>query len=91
MTCAYGLLVAIGVSMGVSGAGINPAVCFGINLMATLFFDIPDAMEFKFIWIYFVGPILGGLLAGAVYQMLHYNTCSTVRGLNNEFGIETTN
>jgi len=46
---------------GLSGCALNPA----IGLLATMTPDAPD------VWIYFLGPLLGGGLAGGLFQLTH--------------------
>ena len=66
----YGLCIGLTISIGilavgsVSGAALNPARWFGAALVNG---------EFSDFWIWIVGPILGGVLAGLVQQnfMLH--------------------
>ena len=49
---------------GVTGAAMNPARAFGPALVS---------MDFANQWVYWVGPILGGLLAGLFYSKVMMN------------------
>ena len=61
--------VAIGFTLGfnvilggsISGGSLNPARSFGPALM----------LDFDYQWIYWIAPILGGLIAAGVYKGLH--------------------
>jgi aquaporin Z len=66
MTVAVG---AIGANMNGSGSGgvFNPAVGTGLSL-ASLAGDKEDASA---IWIYWVAPIIGGVVAAGVFKLLH--------------------
>ena len=46
----------------ISGGAFNPAVGIGPNLVSA---------QFGYIWIYVVGPLLGGALAGFTFHFLH--------------------
>jgi len=62
---AIGLAIAIGhlFSADKTGAGMNPARSLGTSV-------ITGDFQAGHHWIYWVGPILGGIAAGLVYQML---------------------
>jgi glycerol uptake facilitator-like aquaporin len=65
--------VAIGFTLGfnvifggsISGESLNPARSFGPALITG---------NFNFHWIYWVAPIIGGLIAAGVYKGLHKDT-----------------
>jgi glycerol uptake facilitator-like aquaporin len=61
---AIGFTVGFNVILGgsVSGASMNPARSFGPALIV---------WNFSYQWIYWVAPILGGLIAAGVYMGLH--------------------
>ena len=61
---AIGLTITIDVLMGgpLTGAAMNPARAFGPELAANYW---PDA------WIYYVGPVIGALIAGLAYEYLY--------------------
>jgi aquaporin TIP len=61
---AIGLTITIDVLMGgpLTGAAMNPARAFGPELLANSWADA---------WIYWVGPILGGLIAALAYDWLY--------------------
>ena len=65
---AIGFTVASGaISVGgVSGGAFNPAVG-----MLTLFSDDKPNTSYESIWIYWVGPLLGGTLAGILFRATH--------------------
>lgn len=60
---AVGAIIAIDILVvgPVSGGGINPARALGPAIVY---------WEFPYIWIYVVGPIVGGLLGAALYKVL---------------------
>lgn len=60
---AIGLVVAANILVGgvFTGASMNPAVSFGPALVS---------WEWGNHWVYWVGPIIGGGLAGALYELL---------------------
>lgn len=68
-TAILGLTVAIFVTAGVSGAGINPAVAFGLNLMSM--FLVGNEHSVALLWPYLVGPLLGGAMAGLLWSHYH--------------------
>ena len=53
------VLVAHLVAVPLTGTGINPARSLGPAIAA---------QQFTNLWIYFIGPIIGAILAGIVYQ-----------------------
>jgi aquaporin Z len=66
----YGIAIGLVVTAGawavgsVSGAAFNPSVGFGANFVESL--HSGAAVGFNHHWIYWVGPLAGGLLAGLV-------------------------
>jgi MIP family channel proteins len=61
---AIGLTVTMGVLMGgaLTGAAMNPARAFGPELLSNDWDDF---------WIWYVGPIAGGVIAAVAYEMLY--------------------
>jgi aquaporin TIP len=61
---AIGLTVTMGILMGgvLTGAAMNPARAFGPELIANQWDDF---------WIWYVGPLAGGVIAAVVYEMLY--------------------
>lgn len=59
---AIGLIVAANILVGgaFTGASMNPAVAFGPSLVRWVWTDH---------WVYWVGPLIGGALAGIVYEL----------------------
>jgi len=50
----------------ISGASLNPARTFGPTIASLTFSTVP----FSTLWIYFVGPVLGGLLGAFLYDVV---------------------
>jgi len=65
---AIGLILGINVMIAanVSGGSMNPARTFGPEL-ALVFLGVSPALAFDYHWIYWLGPLLGGLLATSVH------------------------
>ena len=63
---AIGLTVAIDhlLAVPITGASMNPARSFGPALVSGSWADH---------WIYWIGPLLGGVLAGLLYQFVFIN------------------
>lgn len=61
MCMAYGL-------GDISGGAFNPAVGMGPNIVQAC---MGDTSNLHNIWIYFVGPILGGVVAGYTYKFIN--------------------
>lgn len=66
------VVLGIGLSLGgPTGYAINPARDFGPRIIATLLpLKIGSRSHWKYGWIAIAGPLLGGLLAGIVYEIL---------------------
>jgi len=56
---------------GISGGVFNPAVGTGPTVIDAFHHG---ASNLKYIWIYWVGPLVGGLLAGANFWFTNYDT-----------------
>jgi len=61
---AIGFTISMGVLMGgpLTGAAMNPARAFGPELVA---------WEWDNFWIWYVGPLAGGVIAAVVYELLY--------------------
>ncbi|MDR2981687.1 MAG: aquaporin [Puniceicoccales bacterium] len=55
--------VAVG---GISGGAFNPAVAFGVSLIAKA-----GALTFSTIWMHLIGEILGAVVAGLLFRVLN--------------------
>jgi glycerol uptake facilitator-like aquaporin len=62
LAIGFAILVIHLVAVPLTGAGVNPARTFGPMIV----FDRWDDA-----WIYFVGPLLGGAVAGLLYYFLY--------------------
>lgn len=65
---AIGFTVLVGAVAGggVSGGAFNPSVGTGPSLVNRIY---DPAGTLKFVWIYWVGPMIGGILAAGVYKL----------------------
>lgn len=65
---AIGLVLGLNVTiaLNVSGGSMNPARSLGPAL-ALVLIGVPPATAFDFHWIYWAGPILGGILAAMIH------------------------
>lgn len=63
---AIGLIVGANILAGgaFTGASMNPAVAFGPAVVS---------LDFGYHWIYWVGPLIGGGIAGALYELVFIN------------------
>ena len=57
------------VGIRLTGTSVNPARSFATALCALIFNGTTDALAQ--VWIFFVGPLLGGALAACVFNSLH--------------------
>jgi glycerol uptake facilitator protein len=66
------LVLGVGLSLGgPTGYAINPARDFGPRIIATLLpLNIKSRSHWKYGWIAIAGPLLGGLLAGIIYEVI---------------------
>lgn len=62
--CSIGCACAIGGNL--SGACLNPAVGFGLNMARYIITN--DVNELNYLWINIIGPILGAYLANFFYK-----------------------
>jgi len=65
--------VGTGIAMGstTSGAGMNPAIVFGANFVR--FLDTGKIEEFKYLWLYTLGPFIASYLVGNFYNKIFSN------------------
>lgn len=57
------------VGIGLTGTSVNPARSLATAITSAMFGNGTDALEQ--VWIFFVGPLLGGALAAVLYLFLH--------------------
>lgn len=57
------------VGIPLTGTSVNPARSFATAINALIFNQTSDALAQ--IWIFFVGPLLGGAIAALVFKLLH--------------------
>ena len=62
------------VGICITGTSVNPARSFATGITEIIYFDMTGSL--KQIWIWFLGPMLGGILAPFFYQFLH-DRCPT--------------
>jgi len=78
---SYMLMLTVGTTgVPTTGAGINPARAFG-----------PSVVLGKFVtyhWIYWVGPLLGAILAVAVHKLLKFLQYQTANWGQDEDGLD---
>jgi len=67
---AIGLILGMNVAIAanISGGSMNPARTFGPQIVLLLL-QVPFNTAFDFAWIYWIGPIIGGLLAALVHRL----------------------
>ena len=68
---ALALFASANVAGNISGGCLNPALGIGHNF--TRFFIFKDFAEIKYLWIYVLGPLLGGFLASQLYNFFFEN------------------
>jgi len=66
---AIGLILGINVTIAanISGGSMNPARTFGPQIVLLLL-GVPFSTAFESAWIYWIGPLIGGLLAAWVHR-----------------------
>jgi glycerol uptake facilitator-like aquaporin len=71
--------VATGISMGgkTSGAGMNPAIALGANLVR--FINTGDLNEIRFLWIYIMGPLVACHMTAFFYNNVYRNEAYYIR------------
>ena len=57
------------VGIGLTGTSVNPARSLATALNAAIFNGTTDALAQ--VWIFFVGPLLGGALAALIFKLFH--------------------
>ena len=57
------------VGINLTGTSVNPARSFATAINALIFNQTSDALAQ--VWIFFVGPLLGGVIAALVFKLLH--------------------
>ena len=80
-TVGLALMVGAKISGRISGGCLNPAV--GISL--TMWSWIDDVGDMGDLWIYIIGPLLGGLIAGLVHRFLHRPAIEHFQKRNNNW------
>ena len=55
--------------INLTGTSVNPARSFATAINALIFNQTSDALAQ--VWIFFVGPLLGGVIAALVFKLLH--------------------
>jgi glycerol uptake facilitator-like aquaporin len=77
------LFASVSIAGNISGGCINPAIGFAQNFVRLIIFGNVD--ECKFLWVYIVGPSLGGLLAAYVYRnffTVYFNSNNESKAIN---------
>jgi glycerol uptake facilitator-like aquaporin len=65
--------VAAGIAIGgnISGAGMNPAIAIGSNLV--MFMVTGNLAELKYLWIYILGPFIASHIISSFYNNVYKN------------------
>jgi glycerol uptake facilitator-like aquaporin len=66
MIVSLALFGASSIAGNISGACLNPAIGFAHNFVRLIVTG--DVNECKFLWIYVLGPTLGGIAAALLYK-----------------------
>lgn len=87
------------VGIPITGTSVNPARSFATAITQLIYFDEPNK-SIEQIWIWLLGPLLGGILATVLYKFLHDDeqpvaytarTVDTVAQINNGVDLSTIN
>eukprot|EP01103_Thecamoeba_quadrilineata_P004255 TRINITY_DN13962_c0_g1_i1.p1 TRINITY_DN13962_c0_g1~~TRINITY_DN13962_c0_g1_i1.p1 ORF type:complete len:247 (-),score=39.28 TRINITY_DN13962_c0_g1_i1:183-845(-) len=76
----YGLAIGFTVlsggftTAGISGAAFNPALATGTMLIDLL---SPPPYRIQYLWVYWLGPVLGGIFASMVFRFIHLDEYQT--------------
>jgi glycerol uptake facilitator protein len=74
----YGIIILVG---PITGAALNPARQIGPVLVEALTGFTKTGVRFGELWVYIVGPVLGGLVGAFAYQFIGHTRTATVPGV----------
>ena len=82
-----GLIVTIFLTQGVSGAGINPAVSFGLTLAE--YARTGNTSVLKELWIYLTMPLIGAFIALLFHEFNVRKTLAALEPVETQKRVET--